>query len=322
MLTIQQKSIHARSSLLFLVALVAFAAAFAARPAAGLAAPEPGDPPQLSFQPASYDFGLQPLNWGSAQANFELRNDGSEPVSTENVEIVGSGSYVFWLGSHYCGWTVLQPGNSCWVQVYFGPQDMADYEASLRVSAEGHSFSAELSGTGGRTAFVPDSELTDFGSTPVGSAGVTREIEITNAGNMPGGLFIAVVAGGAVGSYEILDENCTGFQLVPAATCTLQVRFRPLSEGVKSARLGLFGESDGGTGVMLTGVGSPAVAEASAASDASVTAPGAASSTTIIHRYVRVQKREPRRGKQHRRHKRASVASRIAADLGQHRRGN
>src|SRR5262249_60648922 len=91
-----------------------------------------------------------------------------------------------------------------------------------------------------------------------GSAGTTREITIANTGNMPGGAFIAVIAGGAVGSFHLLDENCTGVELVPAATCTIQVRFQPLSEGVKKATLGLFGDNDGGTGVVLTGVGAAA----------------------------------------------------------------
>ncbi len=311
MLTIQQKSTHARSTLFLLVALLAFAAALAARPAAGLAAP--GPLPQLSFQPDSYDFGLQPLNWGTTQTNFELRNEGTEPVSTENVDITGSGSYAFWTGPHNCGWTTLQPGSSCWVPVYFGPQDMAEYEASLRVGAEGQSFSAVLSGTGGRAAFVPDSEISDFGSAAVGSEGVTREIEISNAGNMAGGLFIAVIAGGAIGSFQLLDENCTGFALNPGATCTLQVRFRPLSEGVKTARVGLFGESDGGTQILVTGVGAAPVDEAESQGSAAGSPAGSVTSVVnttthrIIRRVAKAPKRKPNRVRGIRHHRRAGL---------------
>jgi hypothetical protein len=72
---------------------------------------------------------------------------------------------------------------------------------------------------------------------------------------MPGGAFIAVIAGGAIGSFHLLDESCTGVQLAPAASCNLVVAFQPLSTGVKTARLGLFGDSDGGAQVTLTGVG-------------------------------------------------------------------
>lgn len=117
-------------------------------------------------------------------------------------------------------------------------------------------FSADLSGTGGRAGFAPATNPTDFGVAKVGSAGMVRTISISNTGNMPGGMFIAVIAGGAIGSFQILDENCTGVELMPAATCTVQVRFQPVSEGVKKAMLGLFGENDGPTPIVLTGVGS------------------------------------------------------------------
>ena len=130
------------------------------------------------------------------------------------------------------------------MRVYFGPRDAVEYNAQFQVSVGSSSFAADLSGTGGRATFAPSSNPTDFGVAKVGSAGTTREIQVTNTGNMPGGVFIAVIAGGAIGSFQILDESCTAVELVPAATCTVQVRFQPVSEGVKKAMLGLFGEGD------------------------------------------------------------------------------
>ena len=90
---------------------------------------------------------------------------------------------------------------------------------------------------------------------PVGSGGVTRTIDVTNKGNMPGGAFIAVISGGAVGSFHLLDENCTGIPLSPGATCNLQVSFDPISTGAKTARLFLVGDGDGGAQITLTGIG-------------------------------------------------------------------
>jgi hypothetical protein len=145
------------------------------------------------------------------------------------------------------------------------------------VNVGSYSFAAELSGTGGRATFAPAASTTDFGVAKVGSAGTVREISISNTGNMPGGVFIAVIAGGAIGSFQILDENCTGVELVPAATCTIQVRFQPVSEGVKKAVLGLFGENDGPTPIVLTGVGSapdPGPAAATGAPGAAVAVAG------------------------------------------------
>lgn len=252
-------------------------AVIAVRPLASLAAPiePPAEPeaPQLVIEPGSYDFGLQPLNWGSRETSFQLRNAGSEAFQVGGPEIVGPGHEAFWTNYSPCYGSYLQPGESCSVGVYFGPRDAIEYVAQLKVGVGSYSFSADLSGIGGRASFAPASNPTDFGVAKVGSAGVTREIEVTNTGNMAGGMFIAVVAGGAIGSFQILDESCTGVELAPAATCTVQVRFQPVSEGVKKATLGLFGESEGPMPIALTGVGSaPDPAPASATSTPSTSA--------------------------------------------------
>lgn len=298
--SIRQKSKPARTALILLGFALALLATMAIRPAAGLAAPpEPVEPPQLSFEPGSYDFGLHPLNWGSTQTYFQLRNVGPEAFQIDSGEING-GSGAFSTGYSNCYGTTLQPGESCSAQIYFGPYDPVEYTAQFRVYVGSYSFSADLSGIGGRASFAPASKLTDFGVAKVDSAGTTREIAISNTGNMPGGMFIAVIAGGAIGSFQIIDENCTGVELVPTATCTLQVLFQPVSEGVKKATLGLFGENDGPTPIVLTGVGSgpdPALAP----SFEPVTAGSAAAPRT------KPQKRRHRRYKRDSR--RPSIAS-------------
>jgi hypothetical protein len=270
-------------------------------PAAALAAPEgplpEPQPPQLAFEPGSHDFGIQPVNSNPAQATFTLRNVGAEPALV-NLDMTGPGTESFWIGNSNCYGTTLQPEQSCFVQVFFGPHDAVEYDAQLRAAVGPFAFTANLTGVGGRAIFEPASNPTDFGSTAVGSAGVTREITVANVGNAPGGAFIAVIASGAIGSFQLLDENCTGVELAPAATCTLQVRFQPLSEGVKKAMLGLFGEGEGPTPIVLTGVGSapePAAAPASA-----LAAPGpAARPQAKSHRRRTKIRRRPRRADLH-----------------------
>lgn len=298
------------------VALLAIAVVALIAPAAGLAAPEGSEEPpapQLVFEPAGHDFGLRPLNWGPDQTTFTLRNDGSEEFQVGSPEIVGPGSSAYWTGNSNCYGTFLQPGQSCFAQVNFGPSDAIEYTAQFRVSVGSYSFAADLSGTGGRATFTPASNPTDFGVAKVGSAGTTREIEIANTGNMPGGVFIAVIAGGAIGSFQILDESCTGVQLVPDATCTVQVRFQPVSEGVKKAMLGLFGENEGPTPVVLSGVG--------AAPDPELAATGAIGAEATLGARAPKRKPRPARGKNRRakRHqKRAALraAARVSPYVG------
>jgi hypothetical protein len=257
MFSLRQKSKPARTAFILLGFSVTVLATMAIRPVAGLAEPPaPAGPPQLVFEPGSYDFGLQPLNQGSAQTTFQLRNTGTEAFQVGSPQIVGPGSGAFWTGNSNCYGSFLQPGEACYAQIYFSPYDGTEFSAQFRVSVGSDWFSADLSGVGGRAIFSPTSNPADFGSSAVGSSGITREIQVSNIGNMAGGVFIAVISGGAVGSFQLLDENCTGIELAPASTCMLQVRFRPLSEGVKKATLSLFGDSDGGAQILLMGVGS------------------------------------------------------------------
>ncbi len=236
------------------LALVLSIAAFATLASGATAAPLGGGV-QLGFQPASHDFGLQQV-YSTAQTNFQLRNEGEVQAPIYSLETAGPDSGSFWVGGGDCYGKTLEPGESCSLQVNFNPGDMRPYSAQVRVgSAEGATFTAALSGEGGRSIFTPATDPTNFGSVAVGAPPITRTIDVTNTGNMPGGVFIAVISGGAVGSFHLLDENCTNTLLSPAATCNAVVRFQPISTGAKTARFSLFGESDGGAQATLTGIG-------------------------------------------------------------------
>jgi hypothetical protein len=258
MFSLRSKSESARSAsaATFLIAVCAL---FAAIPAAASAAPPPGEEPplpQIAFEPGSYDFGLHEANRETSQTNIQLRNVGSVPAPLYSILVVGSGSGAFWTGNSDCFSHALEPNETCSIQVSFNPNNVAPFSAQLRAESErGTSFTAALSGEGGRPELTAATNPTNFGSVAVGSGGVTKTIDVTNQGNMPGGAFIAVISGGAVGSFQLLDENCTGIPLSPDATCNLLVNFDPISTGAKTARLFLAGDGEGGAQISLTGVG-------------------------------------------------------------------
>jgi hypothetical protein len=292
-----------------LTLFLAACALLAVIPAAASAEPEGGGTLHLAFEPESQDFGLQRVNSSAAQASLQLLNDG-EATTPVNLDVVG-GSGTFWIGNSDCYGRMLSLGESCSVQVYFAPYNASSFNAQLRATGEGGaSFTASLSGEGGRPVFTPATDPTNFGSVPVDSAGVVQTIDVTNVGNFPGGAFIAVISGGAIGSFHLLDENCTGILLSPGATCNLVVSFQPLSTGAKTARLSLFGEDDGGTQMILSGVGLEPEEEALELESAE---PSAASAVRHPHRGHRTK---PRRGRSvHRnRPRRTSLSSRRRVD--------
>src|SRR6476646_5278609 len=196
MISIRRKPRIARASSA-LTLVLSVCALLVALPAAAPAAPLPSGPPQLAFEPGSYDFGLQQANRETSQAMLQLRNNGEGTTQVNFVDIVGPGSGAYWIGMNDCNGRYLNPSETCSVQVYFNPYDAVAFNAQLRASSEeGTNFYADLSGEGGRAILGAASEPTNFGSAAVGSAGVTKTIEITNSGNYPGGAFIAVIAGG------------------------------------------------------------------------------------------------------------------------------
>lgn len=287
----------ARAGIASALTLLSLCAALFALPAAATAAPAEGEGPpplQLAFEPGSYDFGLHQVNSNASQAYLQLRNNGEGVAPVYSLEVTGPGSSAFWIGQSDCFGKNLNPNETCSVQVNFNPNDATTYEAQLRAGSEGGTgFTADLSGEGGRARIGPVSDPTSFGATAVGSPGVTRTIEVVNSGNYPGGAFIAIVAGGAVGSFHLLDENCTGIPLDPEATCTLLVNFQPLSTGVKTARLGLFGDSDGGSQITLTGIGTEAESAAAGSPNASGLFPQASGKRRVKHRRQRSRHLRP-----------------------------
>ena len=252
-------------------------------PAASLPVSGSGVAAQISFTPGSHDFGIQRTN-ESASSWFQLSNSGEAFVQVGSTGIGGPDSGNFWVNNSDC-WSGrrLEPGESCNLQVNFNAWDMVAYAAELQASANGGTATAALAGTGGRAMLEPDAQPLELGDVGVGTVGAVRAIVLTNNGNFPGAFFIAVVAGGDSGSFELLDESCTGGMVMPGATCVAHVRFQPQSAGPKLARLAMFGDGDGGTMVMLSGNGvAPAVTLAPESHDFGELARGEKSSASAF----------------------------------------
>ncbi|MEZ5076888.1 MAG: choice-of-anchor D domain-containing protein [Solirubrobacterales bacterium] len=214
--------------------------------------------PRLALEPASVDFGTQRLYQGQ-ERQLQVRNSGEAPLQLSGIDVEGPDSGRFWNGGSDCwslpdGW--LDPGESCSAAVYFQPEEVRDYEATLKVSVNGYYVTAPLSGAGGQAVMKAAANPVDLGAVTVGTAGDLATIELVNEGNLPGSFFIAVIAGGDARSFELIDESCSGFTPVaPGEACRVRVRFAPQSSGPKQARLALFGDDDGGTMIVLTGEG-------------------------------------------------------------------
>jgi hypothetical protein len=75
----------------------------------------------------------------------------------------------------------------------------------------------------------------------VGSRQV-REVTVTNTGDLPVGFYIAIVSGGDVGSFHLLEEDCTSNVFAgsprifePGESCVAKVAFEPTDVGAVAA---------------------------------------------------------------------------------------
>ncbi len=230
-------------------------------------------PPQISFSPSVYDFGVQQVNRGES-GNVQLINSGEAAIQVGSYGIGGPDANNFGAGGGDCsGGRWLQPGEGCNVQVYFNPHDMVSYEAKLQAQAYGETFSADLSGSGGRAIVEAEANPVEFGAAAVGSAGIVKTIDADQPRQPP---------------RQLLHRRRRRWQRrqLPADRRGLHrragrarrhlhgaVRFAPQGTGPKAARFALFGNDEGGTMVMLTGEALAAVEVSAATGSTAVSAP-------------------------------------------------
>lgn len=188
------------------------------------------DPPHLSAQPPSLDFGVRGVNQGSNSQLVTAQNDGGSAVQISSVSIDGPGSGAYWVQSSDCPGQTLQPGNSCQVQVSFGPNDPVAYPATLHVGGPGAQVDVALSGTGGAAQLVPEPGALDFGAVDVGD-GATLGLSLHNVGNSPFQAIVVIPSGGDVGAFRVVSDGCSMQRLDPDGACTLALRFSPLRVG-------------------------------------------------------------------------------------------
>ncbi len=236
----------------------------------------------LAFEPASIDFGLHEVHSGDSEQVLILRNAGAATVPVNSFETVGPDRNEFWVSTPDCGGANLAPSQTCTLQVHFNANNEGSFSAAVRVNANGVSFDAPLSARAERPRVDASPAPFAFGQTTVGSP-QTRQLTLTNTGNLPAGYFIAIVSGGDVSSFAISGENCTGHIIDPGQSCTVQVRFAPTAPGAKQATLGFFGNSEGPMLVPVTGTAvAPQVSLSPSARDFGAVAVGAPATLQVF----------------------------------------
>jgi hypothetical protein len=87
-------------------------------------------------------------------------------------------------------------------------------------------------------------------------------VTVTNTGDLPVGFYIAIVSGGDVGSFHLLEEDCTSNVFAgsprifePGESCVAKVAFEPTDVGAVVATISFFGGGEGAFQVPIEGDG-------------------------------------------------------------------
>lgn len=221
-----------------------------------------GTEPGLSISPTSFDFGSEPVGAGaSAAKTFEISSTGSAPNTIGTPTIAGADESEFAIpgDGDECAGETLDPGEECTVEVVFDPGSSGAQTAVLSVPSEVPTATAQLSGAGTLPGFSANPSELGFGSHQVGSEEV-RTVTISNPGGAPASIDAVEITGADAAAFGLptSGDECSGEELAPSATCTVEVGFMPAAPGAASATLEVDGDAPGTVPLSGTGVAKPA----------------------------------------------------------------
>ncbi len=202
----------------------------------------------VSFSPTNLTFPNQLVFTTSAAQTVTLTNSGTGVLTIDGIRATGP-----FKQDNNCPST-LYPGARCRIKVRFHPTKKGVQEGSVQVtdSAEGSPQKVPLKGTGTYVRFIPG-EL-HFGTQPVGSRSLPRKITLTNKGDA--GLDITTIDITGADAGDFAQTNNCGHHVASGASCFIEVTFKPLAKGKRTADVSVYDDGGGSPQqVGLTGTG-------------------------------------------------------------------
>lgn len=212
----------------------------------------------VTLTPTSANFGSEQVGATTAAQTFTLSNSQAVALTISSI----STNLSDFLVSTNCPLSpnTLAAGGSCDIMVSFDPTTTGTRSGTLAVydNAAGSPVTATLTGTGttstASTAVGFSPASLSFGNTIIGAAAGAKSVSITNEQSVA--LSISSITTGP--DYFESASNCpiAPSTLAAGASCTVSVRFRPMSQGTLSESLSINDNASGSPQTMpLTGTG-------------------------------------------------------------------
>ncbi len=204
-----------------------------------------GAAPNVVFSAASLPFGNQTLGGPAGILPLTLTNNGNGALSITSATFGGAnpGDFTLGAGANACGNTVAAGGNCIYYVTFLaGAQGSRSASLSVTDNASGSPQTIPLSGTGVVPAISLSATSLYFGNQNKNTASSPQTLTITNSG--AGVLYFSWSTGSP---YNIPTGNggtCTGV-LAPKANCTVNITFKPTSDGPQDGSLGISDNASG-----------------------------------------------------------------------------
>jgi hypothetical protein len=200
-----------------------------------------------SFSPTSLIFASQSVGSTSTPQSIVFTNTGNGQLTVTSIQATGD-----FAQTNNCA-TLAASVGTCTVVVTFTPTSTGSRMGTIIVtdSAPNSPQTLSLSGTAGAPANTLSVSSLTFAEQTVGTSSSAQAVLLTNTGNAN----MVVSSVSAVGDFSQSD-NCPG-NLSPAASCTINVTFTPVTGGSRTGSLIVSDNSLSGSGlVTLSGNGS------------------------------------------------------------------
>ena len=196
--------------------------------------------------PGSLTFASQAYGSSSSAQTVTVKNTGTIALTPSYINASGDFSE-----TGNCAGSIVQPGQSCTIQVTFTPTQAGSRTGVLTIFANvtGGELTVSLSGTGASSGvFTLTPASVSFGSWEVGTTSTVLQVTANNSGS-PALPYTSAITG----AFSIASNACGSS--VPAVTaCNLTVTFSPVQTGAATGAL-TFTDAFGTQTVTLSGTG-------------------------------------------------------------------
>jgi hypothetical protein len=177
-----------------------------------------------------------------------LTNTGTGVLKIKGIGVAGP-----FQQTNHCP-ASLNPNAHCTINVTFHPTAKGVQNGSMNVTdnAPGSPQKVPLKGTGTFVQLLP--AKLDFGTQPIGVRSQAKKIALTNKGDSAVKITDIAITGADAGDFA--ETNTCGKSVAAGATCFIEVTFKPLVTGERTADVSVYDNGGGSPQkVPLTGTG-------------------------------------------------------------------